>query len=183
MEFLLHRAGGGDPGHAGDALQLGHQGVIQKFRQLHGGHALHGHGGYLHRKHGGVDFQHIGRANHLIPVCRKGGELLLDVHADGIHVHRFLKFQQDHAVIFIGGGGDLLDMLQCGHSLLHGLGDLRLHLFGAGAGIDGGDHNVGEVHIGQQVGGHPQIGHHPQHQHGDHRHEHGQGFFYTEFRH
>ena len=77
----------------------------------------------------------------------------------------------------------LLDMLQCGHGLLHGLGDLRFHLFRTGAGIGGHDHDIGEVHVGQQIRGHPCIGYKSEHDHRDYRHEYSKRFFYTERRH
>ena len=183
MELLLHRAGGGHPGNTGDALQFGHQGVVEEFRQRHGVLSLHGNGSHLHRKHGGVDFQHIGGANHTVPTGFQGGELLLNVHTDGVHVHRFLKLHHHHAVVFAGCGGHFLDVFQGGHGLLHGFGNLGLHLFRAGTGIGGHHHDVGEIHVRQQVGGHFQIGHHAQHQNGNDCNKNSQRLFDTEFWH
>ena len=183
MQLLLHRAGGGNTRHAGDALQLVHQRFIQKFRQLRGQHSLHRHCRHFNRQHRGIDLQNIGRTHHLVPSGRQGTDGLLDIHTDGIQIHRFLKFQHDHTVVFTGCGGDLLDMLQCGHGLLHGLGDLRLHLLRAGTGIGGHNHHIGEIHIGQQIRRHFEIRHHTQHQYGNHRHKNGKGLFNTELRH
>ena len=183
MQLLLHHALGADLGNTGNALQLVEQGVVQELGQLYRVHALHGYCRHFHRKHGGIDLHDIGGAHHVVPCCVQGGDILLDVHTDGVQIHRFLKFQYNHGIVFTGGGCDFLDVLQSGHGLLQGLCHLSLHLFGAGAGIGGHDHHIGEVHVGQQIRGHFQIGHHAQDQDGNHRHKNRQGLFYAEFGH
>ena len=183
VQLLLNFAAGGDPGDAGNALQFVHQRFIQEFRQLHGVHALHGYRRHLHGKHGGVDLQHVGRAHRVRPVGGQLGDLLLDIHAHGVHVDALGEFQNDHANVFAGNGGHLLNVIQRGHGLLHGSGDLLLHLFRACTGVGGHDQHVREIHIGKQVGGHAEIGHHAQHQYGDHRDENRQRLFDGEFGH
>ena len=87
MDLLLDLTGGCDPGHTGDALQLVHQGVVYKFRQSDGVHPFHGQRCHFHRQHGGVDLQHIGAAYGVVPAGGQGGDLLLNVHANGVHIH------------------------------------------------------------------------------------------------
>ena len=177
------RAGHRDAGHTGDALQLA--GELVRHQIAEGVHirALLGHGGHHHRDHGRIDLQHIGCAHHVVPLALQHGDLLLDVHADGVHVHAILKLQHHHGHAVLTGGGDLLDLIQRGHGLLHGAGNLLLHRLGTGAGIGGDDDHIGKIHIGQQVGRHPQIRHHAQHHHGQYYHKHRQRLFYAEFRH
>ena len=43
-------------------------------------------------------------------------------------------------------------MLQRGHGLLQGLRDLRLDIFGAGAGVGGDDNGIGEVDLSGDIG-------------------------------
>ena len=183
MELTLHRAADGDAGHAGDALQLGGQGVVDEVRQLGDVLAVIGQGRHLHRQHGGVHFQHIGVAHGVAPGALQLVDLLLDIHADGVHIHPVLKLQHHHGHAVHGAGGDVLDAVQGGHGLLQGLGDVGLHSFGAGPGVGGHQDHIGEVHVGHQVGGHLQIGHHTQHHNGQHRHEHRQRLLYAEFGH
>ena len=183
MKLLLHHTLGADSGHAGNTFQLVQQGVLQELGQLHRVHILHGHRSHHNRQHGGIDFQHIRRAHHLIPGGRQGADALLDIHTDGIQIHTLLKFQHHHGIIFAGSGGYFLNMLQSGHGLLQRFGHFRLHLFRAGTGIGGHDHHIGEVHVGKQIRGHFQISNHAQDQNGDHRDENGQRLFDTEFGH
>ena len=176
VQFLLDGTGSGDSCHTGDAFQLVHQGIVQEFCQGDGIHALHGHAGHFHRQHGGIDLQHIGCSHRLFPGSGQHRDLLLNIHADSIHIHGILKFQHDHTDIFTGCGGNFLDMLQGGHGLLHGLCDLVFHLFRRGTGVGGHDHHIGKIHIGQKVRGHLCISHNTQHQNGNDCNEHGQGF-------
>ena len=183
MEFLLHCTGGGDPCHTGNAFQFVHQSFIEKIRQLHGIHSLFGHRRHGDRQHRGVDFQHIRRTHHVIPSGLQGGDRLLDIHADGVHVHRLLKFQHHHAVILTGGGGHLHNVLQSGHGLFQGPGDLCFHLFGTRSGISGHDHHIGKIHIRKQVRCHTQICHNTQDQHSNHRNKNRHRFFYRKLDH
>ena len=183
MELMLDRTADGDTGHAGDALQLGGQGIRDKVGQLRDVLAVVGQGRHLHRQHGGVHFQHIGVAHGVAPGALQLVDLLLDIHADGVHVHPVLKLQHHHGHAVHGAGGDVFDAVQGGHGLLQGLGDIGLHGLGAGPGVGGHQDHIREIHIGHQVGGHLQIGHHPQYQNRQHRHEHGQRLFYAEFGH
>ena len=183
MQFLLDHACGCNTGNTRDALQLIEQRIVHKLCQLDGVLSLHGQGRYLYRQHGGVDLHHVRGCHHIIPAGGKGGDLLLDVHADGVHIDRFFKFQHDHADIFAGCGGHFLNMFQRGHGLLHGFGDLCLHLLRCGTGIGRYDHHIGKIHIGQKVRGHLKIGHHTQHQNGNHCHKYGQRFLHGKFFH
>ena len=183
VHLLLQNAADGHAGHTCDALHLTRQGLFHELRQLRHIHTLPGHGGDLHRQHGGVDLQHIGRAHGIIPAALEGGDLLLDVHACGVHVHPLLKLQHHHGHAVLAGGGDVLDLVQRSHGLLQGLGDVRLHRFRAGTHIGGHDDHIGEIHVGQQVRRHLQVGYYAQHQDGQHRHKHGERLFYAEFRH
>ena len=183
MQLLLDFAGGSHSRHAGNALQAVHQGFVQKFRQGDGIFSFHRHCRHFYRQHGGVNFQHNGGAHRIFPTSGQAGDLLLNVHADGVHVHLLLKFQHDHTGIFTGGGADLLDVLQGRHGLLHGFADLRFHLFRAGAGVGSDNNHIGKVHIGQQIRGHPGISHHAQYQHRNHRYKHRQRLFNRKFPH
>ena len=183
MQLLLDGTGGTDPGNTRDAFQLVHEGFIQKFRQLHIGHAFHGHRSHFHRKHRRVDLQNIRRSHHIIPGRRQRTDVLLNIHTNGIHIDRFLKLQHNTAVILQRSGRNLLDMLQGGHGLLHGPCDLCFHLLRACAGIGGHNHHVRKVHVGQQIRCHLQIRHHAQHQDRNYRHKNRQRLFNTEFRH
>ena len=183
MELLLDHAGGGDLGHAGDTLQLVHQSLIEEGGQLHRIHPLHGHRRNRDRQQGGVDLQHIGSANHIVPLGRQCGDLLRDIDTDGVHIDRVFKLHEDHGIILTGGGGDLDNMLQRGHGLFHGFRDLGFHLLRACAGIGGHHHNIGEIHIGQQVRGHLEKCDHTQNQNCDHRDKNRQRFFDRKFRH
>ena len=183
MQFLLDDAAGGDPGHATDALQLGHEHILHEIRQLIHIHVLHGHGADLHGNHGRVDLQHIGGAHSVLPARLQNTDFLLDVHADGIQVHIVLKFQHDQGIVGAGVGDDIFYVLQGGHRLLHGLGDGLLHGLRTGTGIGGHDDHIGEVHAGQQIRGHPGISNDAQNQNGHGGTEDRQRFFDAEFRH
>ena len=76
----------------------------------------------------------------------------------------------------------MLDLVQRGHGLLHGLGDFRLHGFGTCSGIGGDNDHIGEVHVGQQIRRHLEVCHHTQHHNGQNCHKNRQRFFYTESR-
>ena len=183
MKLLLHRTGGGDSRHTGNALQLVHQCLVEEVRQLCGAHSLFGHRRHGDGQHGRIDLQNIRSAHHIIPAGLQGGDRLLDVHTDGVNVHRLLKFQHDHAVIFTGGGGDFHNMLQGGHGLLQRSGDLCLHFFRTGARIGGHDHHIGKVHIREQVRRHTQIRHYTQNQYGNHRNKNRHRFFHRKLDH
>ena len=178
--FPRDSAADGDAGHAGHTLQLAAELIGDEVAELVHVHVLPGHGGHHHRQHGGVDLQYVWRGDGVLPAALQNGYLLLDVHADGVHVHAVLELQQYHGHAVLAGGGHVLDLIQRGHGLLHGLCDGLLHRFGAGAGVGGDNDDVGEVHVGQQIGGHFQVRHHAQHNNAQHRHKDGERFFYTE---
>ena len=96
MGLPLHRAADGDAGYAGDALQLLGEGIFHKIRQLRHILAAVRHRRHLHRQHGGVDLQHIGGADAVVPVALQHIDLLLDIHADGVHIHAILELQHHH---------------------------------------------------------------------------------------
>ena len=183
VHLPLHQPAYGHAGHARDALHLARQRVFHELGKLRHVHLVAGHGGHGHRQHGGVNFQHIGRAHGVVPAALESGDLLLDVHARGVHIHALLKLQHHHGHAVLAGGADVLDLVEGGHGLLHGLGDVALHGLGAGARVGGHDDHIGEVHIGQQIRRHFRVCHHAQHQYGQHRHEHRQRLFHAEFCH
>ena len=177
------RAGYRDAGHAADALQLAGQLVRHQIAEGVDVAALPGHGGHHHRDHGRVDLQHIGGPHRVGPLPLQHGDLLLDIHTDGIHVHAVLKLQHHHGRAVLAGGGDLLDLIQRGHGLLHGPRDLLLHRLGTGAGIGGDNNHIRKIHIGQQIRRHPQIRHDTQHHHRQYHHKYRQRPLYAEFCH
>ena len=178
-----HRAGDGHAGHAADTLQLVGQLVGHQIAQVVYVHSLPGHSSHHHRQHRGIDLQHVGRAHHVVPLALQHGDLLLNVHADGVHIHAVLKLQQHHRHAVLAGGGDLLDLIQRGHRLLHGLGNVRFHRLRACAGVGGHDDDIGKIHIGDQVGRHFQIRHHAQNNDRQHHHKDGQRLLHAEFCH
>ena len=183
MELAIHRAVDVHAGHAGDARQLLGQGLVHEVADLVHVLAVVADGRHHHGQHGGVDLHHVGGGHGVAPLAGQGGELLLNVHGNRVHVHPFFKFQHHHGHAVAAGGGDLLDVLQRGHGLLHRPGHLLFHALRAGAGVGGDDNGIGEVHVGQQVGRHFDVRHHAQHNDGQHRHKDGQRLFYAESRH
>ena len=183
MELAIDIAADGDSCHTGDAVELAGQRVADEVGKHRNVLAVIGHGGHLHRQHGGIDLEDKRSADGISPTALQGAELLLDVNADGIHIDAVFKFQHDHGHTVLRGGGDGLDLIQRGHGLLHRSGHIRLYRLGTGAGIGGHDNDIGEIHIGHQIGRHLQIRHHAQHQHSQHGHKDGQRLFNAEFRH
>ena len=100
MELLGYRAGGADPGNTSHAFQLVHQALIQQLGQSDGILAFHGHRCHHHRQHRGVDLQHIGSADHIIPLLGQGGNALLNVHTHSVQVDTFFKLHDQHTVVF-----------------------------------------------------------------------------------
>ena len=183
MQLLLDHAGGGDTGNTRDTFQFIDQRIVEKLCQLNGIFSCHGHRRHFYRQHRGIDLQHIRRTDHIIPLTGERHDLLLDVHADGIHIHGLFELQHNGADILTGSGTDFLDMLQSGHSLLKRFGHFLLHFLRCGTRIGSHNDHIGKVHIGQQIRGHLKIGNNAQHKHGNHRHKDGHGFFYGKFMH
>ena len=183
VELPVHRAADVHAGHAGDACQLLGEGLVHEVADLVDVLAVIADGGHHYGQHGGVDFHHVRGGHGVAPLAGQGGDFLLNVHRDGVHVHPFFKFQHHHGHAVVAGGGHLFDVLQRGHGLLHRPGHLLLHALGAGAGVSGDDNGIGEVHVGQQVGRHFDVRHHAQHDDGQHRHKDGQRLFHAECRH
>ena len=183
MELFFYHAAGADTCHAADTFQTAHEGVFHECGELNDVHAFHRDCGHGHRQHGGVDFQNIGGRYGFGPAALQCGDLLLDVYADSIQIGAFFKLQGHQRIVVGGVGGDVYNALQRCHTLLDGACDFRLYLFGAGTGVRGHNDDVGEVHVGQQVGGHTGIGDDAKDQNGDGNDEYGKWFFDTEFRH
>ena len=78
----------------------------------------------------------------------------VDLDQRGVHVGAFYKFQLHHAVVFCGCRIDILNTAEGAQCAFHGAYHVMLHLLGAGAGIRGNHHKVGEAHVGQKIGGH-----------------------------
>ena len=175
-----HGAADRNAGHTGHALQLGGQLSGDEIAERVHVHVLPGHGGHHHRQHGWIDLQHIGGGDGVVPAALQYGDLLLDVHTDGIHIGAVLKLQRDHGYAVLAGGGDGLDLIQRSHGLLHRPGDGLLNGLRAGAGIRSDDDDIGKVHVGQQIRCHFQIRHHAQHDNAQHRHKDRQRFFHAE---
>ena len=171
MHLTVHRAGDLHTGHAGNARQLGAQLLLHEVAQLVDVHAVAADGGHHDGDHGGVHLQDIGRGHRIIPLPLQGGHLLLDIHAQRVHVDAALKLHHDHGDAVLAGGGDAFQLVQRGQRLFQRLGDLRLHAFGACAGVAGDHDHIGVVHVGEQIGGHLHIGHHAQYQNGQRRHK------------
>ena len=183
MGLLLQNTADVHAGNAGNAAQFIRQRLVHKVAELMDIHIVGGDRRHHDRQHGRVDLQHIGRRHGVLPLTLQNGDLLLDIHADGVQIDPLFKLQRHHRGAVLAGRGHRLDVVQHGHGLFHGLGDLLLHRLGTGTGICGHDDDVGKVHIRQQVGGHLQIGHHAQHNNCQYRHEYGKRFFHAEFRH
>ena len=182
MHLPRQRTGDVHAGHAGDTRQFLLQLLVDEVAQLLYLHALIADGRHHDRQHGGVNFHGIGSGHCVVPAALQRRQLLLDVEAEGVHIRAVLKLQHHHGSAVLGGGGDGLDMIQCGHGFLDGAGDLLLDALGAGTGIGGHHDDVGEVHVGHQVRRHLHIGHHAQDDHRQRNNEHRQRFFHTKFR-
>ena len=183
LHSLFHKPGCGNTRHTVHTPQLWQQRVFDIIGQFVDVHIVTADCNVLRGKHIGRHFdQHRGRAyaGQCIAqlVQRRAG---LDHGA--VHIGFILVLQGDKAVVFVALAGDVFNTVQRGKAVLDGLGDLALDLLGAGAGIGGDDHQVRQVHIGQQVGLHPAEADKPQHNDQNDRHQHSKRFFNAEFRH
>ena len=183
LHGLFHKPGCGNTRHTVHAPQLWQQRVFDIIGQFVDVHIVTADRNVLRGKHIGRHFdQHRGRAYAGQRVAqlvqRRAG---LDHGA--VHIGVVLVLQGDKAVVFVALAGDVFNAVQRGKAVLDGLGHLALDLLGAGAGIGGDDHQVRQVHIGQQVGLHPAEADKPQHDDQNDRHQHGKWFFNAEFRH
>ena len=183
LHGLFHKPGRGNTRHTVHAPQLWQQGVFDIIGQFVDVHIVTADRNVLRGKHIGRHFdQHRGRAYAGQRVAqlvqRRAG---LDHGA--VHIGVVLVLQGDKAVVFVALADNVFNAVQRGKAVLDGLGDLSLDLLGAGAGIGGDDHQVRQVHIGQQVGLHPAEADKPQHNDQNDRHQHGKRLFNAEFRH
>ena len=183
VHLLLDDAVGGGGGHAVQALEAGHQLVVDVVGELQYVHVVPADGEDRHRQHVGVQLHGHRRAHIVVKfaleLVQPGG----DLDQRGVHVGPVVELHDDHAHVIPGLGGELFDVRQCGEGGLHGSDDLALHLLRRRAGIGGVDHHVGQVHAGQQVGGHVLEGDVPQHDHQQYAHDDGIGLFDGELGH
>ena len=177
---LLHGAGQRHVGHAVDPLESGDQRVGGEVRQLvdallaiGGGHVHGGHHvqGYLHDVGSAHGFGQ--RALHLV---HGRGHL----HHGRIHVGAVLEFQKHHGVIVGGLTRDGGDPVNGGQGALQHVGHLGLHFLGRGARVGGDDGEVGDVHVGHEVGLHLREGHAAQDKADNDRHYDEVGMFDAE---
>ena len=183
LDVLADEAGGGNAGHALLALQLRDDAFFQEAAQLINIGAFPAH---RHRHQGAHVHAQLQDGGGQADVGQAVGVLVQGVgHLDhgAVHIGVGGKAQLHDAVVFRRGGGDAGHARHRAEGAFQHLRDLRLHLFGAGAGVDGHHHQVGGADLGQQVGA--QVGHRHKAQQKDDqdRDQHGKWLFYAVFFH
>ncbi len=182
VDLLLDDAAGIGGRHAVQALEGRHQLVVDVVGQRQYVHVVACDGQYRHRQHVRVQLERHRCAHVVVPGALELVQLGGDLDQRRVHVRAVVELHDDHGHIVPGLGGHLLDIRERGEGGLHGPGDLPLHLLGRRAGILGVHHHVGQVHAGQQVGGHVLEGYVAQHDHQYDAHDHGIGLFDGRFR-
>ena len=177
VHALVDQAGGVGRGHAVQGFKGGDQLVLHIVGQGEDVHVVPGDGEDRHRQHVRVQLHGHRRANGVVPLApqlvQSGGEL----DQGGVHVRAVVELHDHHGHVVPGGGGDLLHVGERGDGGLHGPGHIRLHLLRRRAHIGGVHHHIGQVHAGQQVGGHLREGDVAQHDHEYDAHDHRIGLF------
>ena len=183
LHGLFHKTGGGNAGHAVHALQLGQHGFVHIVGQRVDVHAVIVHGHILGGHHIGADFHQRGRAGHIgqriTELVHRGAGL--DHRA--VHIGAFLIFHINQAVVFVALARHVLHAVQRGQGVFQRLGDVRLDLLRACAGIGCDNQQIRQIHGGQQIGLDAHQTDKAQHQHQYDRHQNGKGLFYTVFWH
>ena len=154
VDALLDHAGGLRRGHAVECLEGGHQLVLHVVGKGQYVHVVPGDGEYGHGQHVRVQLHGHRRAHVVVPVAPKLVQPGGDFNEGGVHVRAVVELHDDHGNVVPGGGGDLLDIVQRGEGGFHRTGQIVLHLLRRRAHIGGVHHHIGQVHAGQQVGGH-----------------------------
>ncbi len=177
IHLLRNHAGGRDGGHAVDGLVLRHQLLLDIARELEDVHVVANHGDDGHRQHVGIDLHDGRRADGIAPCRRQRGDLGVDLDHGGVHVRRVVELQHHQRQVVAGLGRYVLDVRQRGERRLHRPRHLILHLLRRRADIGRVHDDVGEVHVGQQIGGHVRERNHAQNQHQNHAHNDRIGLF------
>lgn len=151
LHRLFHQARRGHAGHAVHALELGQHVFADIVGQLVNIHAVVVHGNVLRRHHVRADLHQRRRGRH---VGQRVTELVYGgagLDHGAVHVGVVLVFQKEQAVVLIALARHVLDAVQRRKCIFQRLGHIGLNLLGAGAGVGRDDHQVGQVHGGQQV--------------------------------
>ena len=182
LHGFFDQAHSGNAGHTVHTFQRGNHGVLHIVGQFINVHSVvadrHIFGGH----HIGADFHDGGGGG---PVRQRIGQLVDGgAHLDhgAVHIGIVGKFQRDKAVVFVAGAGHVFNTVDGAQCLLQRGREFILHFFGAGAGVGGNDHQIGQADAGQQVGGHTAQADCAKYQHQDHAHQYGKGFFHALFR-
>ena len=153
-DLAFHQAAAGDRGNAVHPLQRRNDRFGGKAGKRFPLHSI-----AAHRQH--HNGQHIGIQLHQYRTAgafrQRAGDLIqAGAHFDhgGIHAGAFFKFQHYDADVFLRNAGDVLDPAGGGQRRFQRLGHALLHLLRAGACVCGVSDDIGQVHAGQQVGGH-----------------------------
>ena len=107
----------------------------------------------------------------------------IDADHGAVHIRAVLKFQLDNAVILIADRVDIFHMRNRAERLLEGDDDIGLDLFGRCAGIGGDHHEIGHVHLRQQIHRHFQHGNGTDNEDRNNGNKDGKGLLDTELGH
>ena len=176
---LLDHARSTGRGHAVQGLEGGHQLVLHVIGEGQYVHVVLGDGEYRHGQHVRVQLHGHRRADLVAPVAPQLVQPGGDLDQCRVHVRAVVELHDHNGYVVPGRGGDLLHVCQRGEGSLHRAGDLRFHLLRRGAHIAGVHHHIGQVHAGQQIGGHLLERDDPQHDHQYDAHDHGVGLFHA----
>src|SRR5579884_4102004 len=140
-------------GHAGEALQLGLDGVVGQVVELPGPELAAGDHHLGHGDVGDVKLQDEGLRDARGEVLHDPLDVLDDLDLRDVEVRSPVEPDLDRAGAAAGRGEDLLDPGDAGHRLLQGIGHGALHGLRARPAVGGGDQDHRDRDVGEEVAG------------------------------